>query len=178
MLIKYNNLTIRSAIKEDAEVLCSWWNDGKVMAHAGFPKGLGTSTNNVEKQISEDVAGINERLIIEMEGVPSGEMSYRKVGTEIVEIGIKICDSSSRERGYGKCLLSMLIGYLFNDLGYKKIVLDTNLNNHRAQHVYEDLGFKKLRVNKDAWTDQVGQLQSSVDYELIKENFVDFRTYD
>lgn len=59
----------------------------------------------------------------------------------------------------------MLIGQLFA-MGYQKIVLDTNLANTRAQHVYEKLGFKKVRVNVDAWKDQLGQWQSSVDYEL------------
>lgn len=59
----------------------------------------------------------------------------------------------------------MLIGQLFA-MGYEKIVLDTNLANTRAQHVYEKLGFKKIRVNIDAWKDQLGRMQSSIDYEL------------
>ena len=67
----------------------------------------------------------------------------------------------------------MLIGELFAR-GYKKIILNTNLNNKRAQHVYETLGFSKVRENIDSWTNQVGEIQSSVDYELIPENFVDF----
>ena len=49
---------------------------------------------------------------------------------------------------------------------------ETNL---RAQHVYESLGFQKLRVNIDSWTDQLGNKQSAVDYELTEDNFIDFR---
>ena len=74
----------------------------------------------------------------------------------------------------GRILLSMLIKSLFTEHGYEKIVLNTNLKNARAQHVYELLGFQKLRVNIDSWRDQTGILQSSVDYELIKENFINF----
>ena len=59
-------------------------------------------------------------------------------------------------------------------MGYEKIVLDTNLNNKRAQHVYESLGFRKLRVNMDSWKDQLGRWQSSVDYELIPEDFKNY----
>ena len=59
--------------------------------------------------------------------------------------------------------------------GFDKIVLDTNLTNLRAQHVYESLGFRKLRINYDSWTDQLGNKQSAVDYELTEDNFVDFR---
>ena len=95
------------------------------------------------------------------------------MGDNIAEIGIKICDSLYQEKGLGKKILSMLIGELFAR-GYKKIILDTNLNNKRAQHVYETLGFSKVRENIDSWTNQVGEIQSSVDYELIPENFVDF----
>ena len=62
------------------------------------------------------------------------------------------------------------LGALF-DAGYQKIVLDTNLNNARAQHVYETLGFRRVRVNADAWTDQLGVPQSSVDYELTKNEY-------
>lgn len=67
----------------------------------------------------------------------------------------------------------MLIGWLFQN-GYSKIILDTNLKNTRAQHVYESLGFRKVRTNIDAWKDQIGQLQSSIDYELLKRDFISF----
>lgn len=63
---------------------------------------------------------------------------------------------------------------MFSNYGYKKIVLDTNLNNTRAQHVYDKLGFKKIRVKNNSWENQLGELQSSVDYELVEENFNDF----
>lgn len=67
----------------------------------------------------------------------------------------------------------MFIDELFN-MGFKKIILDTNLKNTRAQHIYELLGFKKVRVNENSWTDQLGELQTSVDYELIESDFVDW----
>lgn len=59
-------------------------------------------------------------------------------------------------------------------MGYEAIILDTNVKNKRAQHVYEALGFTKLRVRENAWKNQVGELQSFVDYKLYPENFVDF----
>ena len=71
-------------------------------------------------------------------------------------------------------MLSLLINTLFKDLGYKKITLDTNLNNLRAQHVYETLGFQKLRINLDAWNNQIGELQSSIYYELEEKDFMNY----
>lgn len=57
----------------------------------------------------------------------------------------------------------MLINSLFNDYGYEKIILDTNLNNTRAQHVYELLGFKRLRVSYNSWNDRLKNPKSYAD---------------
>ena len=168
MYIRYDTLLIRDAVTADAQQLTAWWNDGAVMAHAGFPLGLGTTVEKV-------IAGLcNGRLVLEENEQLIGEACYRKVGEGIAEIGIKICETGCQNRGLGRIILSMLISWLFEQ-GFEKIVLDTNLTNKRAQHVYESLGFRKLRINYDSWTDQLGNKQSAVDYELTKENFIDFR---
>ena len=168
MDIQYKNLSIRDAVAADAQQLTAWWNDGAVMAHAGFPLGLGTTVEKV-------IAGLgNGRLVLEENERLIGEACYRKVGEGIAEIGIKICETDCQNRGLGRIILSMLISRLFEQ-GFEKIVLDTNLTNKRAQHVYESLGFRKLRINYDSWTDQLGNKQSAVDYELTEENFIDFR---
>ena len=168
MNLQYKNLIIRDAVAADAEQLTVWWNDGTVMAHAGFPNGLGTTVEKV-------IAGLgNGRLVLEENERLIGEACYRKVGEGIAEIGIKICETDCQNRGLGRVILSMLISWLFAQ-GFEKIVLDTNLTNKRAQHVYESLGFRKLRINYDSWTDQLGNKQSAVDYELTEDSFEDFR---
>ena len=174
MLLKHNNLIIRNATEKDAEQLAMWWNDGKIMAHAGFPNGTGQTAQSIAKSLQEDTDTTHRRLIIEMDNMPIGEMNYRNKGSQTVEIGIKICDFSKQNKGMGKVLLSMLISALFKDFGYQKIILDTNLKNKRAQHVYEQLGFTKLRVNQNSWTNQIGELQSSIDYELYQKDFINF----
>lgn len=173
MLI-YKNIVIRNAAVEDACLLEKWWNDGNIMAHAGFPNGTGQTVESIVKNIEKDADKVHRRMMIELDGVPIGETNYSNVGEGIAEIGIKICDFTKHDKGYGKIILSMLISYLFDELGYSKIILDTNVNNRRAQHVYERLGFSKIRVRQNAWSNQFGELQSSVDYELTKEHFVNF----
>lgn len=164
MKVSYKNLTIRQADDSDAKQLAAWWNDGTVMAHAGFPNGLGTTEEEVLKGLG------NGRMVILENDHLIGECSYRDINDGVAEIGIKICETNCQNRGIGKRILSMLIGWLFRN-GYSKIVLDTNLTNTRAQHVYESLGFRKVRINIDSWKDQLGRLQSSVDYELIEKDF-------
>ena len=171
MYLQYRDLAIRNAVSADVPLLVKWWNDGAVMVHAGFPNGLHTTVEAETEQLLQDSDETGRRLIIEHDGIPIGEMCYRNRGEKEAVIGIKICEPAKQEKGLGRILLSMLI---FTEYGYEKIVLDTNLKNVRAQHVYELLGFQKLRVNIDSWRDQTGILQSSVDYELTKENFINF----
>ena len=189
MRLEQGKLCIKNAEKEDCKQLVSWWNDGAVMAHAGFPNGLGTNEEKVQKQIAADSDDTRRRLIIWYDRNRIGEMSYANLGDNLEEIGedaienhtadigIKICNPTFQEKGLGKIVLSMLIRELFSR-GYTKIVLDTNLKNKRAQHVYERLGFQKVNVRMDAWIDQVGEKQNVVDYELTKEHFVDFALLD
>lgn len=174
MLLTYENLMLRNATIDDASQLAAWWNDGSIMAHAGFPNGIGQTAKEIADSIKTDTDDTRRRLIIEIAQTPIGEMSYGNMGNGTAEIGIKICDFSLHDKGYGKKLLSVLISSLFNDLGYKKIVLDTNVNNKRAQHVYERLGFRRLRVRENSWTNQLGELQSSIDYEMYPEDFINF----
>ena len=189
MRLEQGKLCIKNAEQEDCKQLVSWWNDGAVMAHAGFLNGLGTNEEKVQKQIAADSDDTRRHLVIWYDGNRIGEMSYANLGDSLEEtgedtienrtadIGIKICNSTFQEKGLGKIVLSMLIRELFSR-GYTKIVLDTNLKNKRAQHVYERLGFQKVNIRMDAWIDQVGKKQSVVDYELTKEHFVDFALMD
>ena len=83
MKIQYEKLIIRQAEVADAKQLATWWNDGAVMAHAGFPNGLGTT----EEEVIEGLG--NGRMVIEESDHLIGECNYRNVADGIAEIGIK-----------------------------------------------------------------------------------------
>jgi RimJ/RimL family protein N-acetyltransferase len=170
MYLKNNALTIRNATPSDVQILCEWWADGKVMAHAGFPNGIYTDPHKLMDRIKNETDA-SRILIIEINNKSVGEMSYI-IKDKTAEIGIKICDFFYQEKGYGTIALKMLIAYLFDDLKVKKIILDTNINNARAQHVYEKLEFKRIATRTDAFKDQLGIFQSCFDYEL-KSSYVE-----
>lgn len=170
MIIKNENLTIRSAEQKDAIILTMWWNDGKVMEHVGFPEGLNQSIEKTIKQIGYNDNNESQLCIIEVDNKRIGETNY-KIKAEVAEIGIKICVPTYQNKGYGTKILKILIKFLFDNYNIEKIILDTNLKNKRAQHVYEKVGFIKLRVNKDSWKDQLGIMQSSVDYEMTRDQY-------
>ena len=93
MFEQVDNLTIRNATVEDADLLSAWWNNGKIMAHAGFPNGTGETTQCIAEKISKDDDDICRRLIIAHSKIPIGEMSYYNVGNDTVEIEIKVYHS-------------------------------------------------------------------------------------
>ena len=172
MLIRYDNILIRNATLEDAKLLKDWWSDGSIMFHAGFPFGINIKLEEIEGFIKKEKDENARTLIIEYDNLPIGEMSYRRLDDNVTEIGIKICNENMQSKGLGYKIMKLFMHELFEGLNYDKIVLDTNLNNIRAQRLYEKLGFRKLRINQDSWKNQLGILQSSVDYEIIREEFL------
>lgn len=177
MELQFENVHIRNAEAADAVCLARWWNDGSVMAHAGFPHGLGTTAEAVAQSIAQDREETRRRLILALDSVPIGEMCYRMVEGGKAEIGIKICEAAQQGHGYGRIALSLLIRALF-ERGVPAVVLDTDLENHRAQHVYESLGFTRLGIRRNCWRNQIGELRSAVDYEIIPGRLVDFARHE
>lgn len=173
MEVSYQKITIRNATVKDATQLSVWWNDGSVMAHAGFPRGLGITPEKIATEIAADTDDTRRRLMLLHDGIPIGEMCYRRVDSCTADIGIKICEASYQEKQIGRIALSLLIRALFQ-MGYTRIILDTNPNNTRARHVYEKLGFRMLRIRENCWSNQLGELESAVDYELTQDAFQDF----
>lgn len=176
MKTQRGSITIRSASSEDAVQLNTWWNDGSVMAHAGFPNGLGESLERTQELVALNKDRLSQRCIIEIDGIAVGECSYRIIDNE-AELGFKICTPDYQNRGYGTQIVEMLIDFIFSDEAINqvtkidRVVLDTNLNNKRAQHVYEKIGFVQTGIRYDNWKDQLGRPQSSVDYALTREAF-------
>lgn len=173
MNIIYKDILIRNVIETDASQLASWWNDGSVMAHAGLPNGVNTNEERIKEQI-KNYTDQHRVLMIEYKGKAIGEMNYEFSDDDRCEIGIKICDSTYQEKGLGRVILTLFIEELFK-MGAKTIFLTTNLNNKRAQHVYEKLGFKKIRIEYDSWTNQLGEKQSIVYYELKENGLIGFK---
>ena len=169
--LKNGRLSIRDVSLEDADILCRWWNNGQLMIHVGFPRGLGTDIQKVRRQLSSPESG-SHLCLLELDGRPVGEISYRDKGNHVAFIGVKVCDLDEQGKGHGTNFIRMFLGYLFQDLHFKKVTLDTLLSNKRAQNVYEKIGFRRVGVSHGTWTDQLGELQAGVDYELDKADFL------
>ena len=50
-------------LREDAQQLAAWWNDGSIMAHAGFPNGIGKSVQDIADSLQKDSDVTQRRLM-------------------------------------------------------------------------------------------------------------------
>lgn len=163
-----DRLAMRPACAGDAPLLCSWWNDGALMAHAGFPQGLGITVREVALQLGKDAA--SHRMILLEEGRPVGEAVWRPKGGA-AEIGIKICVPSARGRHLGTQYLHALLRMLFGQYGFEVICLTTAAENGRARHVYEKLGFVQT-ASFPFQTKQMPRPCKAMEYRLTKETYM------
>ena len=87
---------------QDAGQLAQWWNDGRVMAHAGFPNGTGETVQEIAETI-KNCDTSHRLLMIEMDDIAIGEMSVRWKADATAAIGIKLMRCfPGRTKGIGK----------------------------------------------------------------------------
>ncbi len=171
MKLKMKNGSLEYATKEDVERLANWWADGRVMEHAGFPKGLRTNKENLAKRLEKQAIDSVLWMIKDSQQHPIGEMNHT-IKDGVATLGIKICDLKSQNKGMGKTALKTLIRYLFQTFKIDRMWLDTMIENKRAQHVYQSLHFKQTKINKAHWKDQLGNMRTSVEFELSRKTFL------
>src|SRR5699024_1142166 len=100
MRIQQDSIVIGSATINDAIQLYKWWNDGRVMEHAGFLNGLGESMEDTIDNIRSWEGKLSQLCIIEIDGKPVGELNYKIKGDNVAYPGWKICDFSYQNQGY------------------------------------------------------------------------------
>lgn len=182
MIIEKDNIVIRSANVDDAIQLNKWWNNGEVMEHAGFPKGLGQSLEETIDEISNWEGKLSKLCMIEIDGKVVGELGYRIKGDGAVYPGWKVCDFDYQNQGYGPQIIKLLFEFLFTDENINskfpidRIIWDTMIENKRAQYVYEHkIKARKIAIKENSWQDQLGNWRSSVDYGISREEFLNAR---
>lgn len=169
--INKKTFEIKSAEESDAKTLRKWWNDGKIMEHAGFPLGLGITLDKIKEIIAKN-SDTRQLLMIFCEQKPIGEMNY-KITDNIASFGIKICNEKFQNGGYGPKILNHLFNFLFTKKNVDKIKCDTNLNNIRAQLVYEKkMNMTRVKTEYNNYINQIGEKRSTTYFEITKQDFL------
>ncbi|WP_185213178.1 GNAT family N-acetyltransferase [Sphingobacterium mizutaii] len=95
--------------------------------------------NSISKQIATHI------LVKKIEGKIVGFATLGAKNSELADIGLVAVDASYRGKGIAKELVNSAIK-LSKELGYKKIQVVTQLDNHPANLLYTKSGFKQHTI--------------------------------
>lgn len=104
--------------------------------------------------------------IVELRGQPIGFIQFYKWSSyedEATEVGIPfddltygidvfIGDPYLTDKGLGTKIVSLVSGYLIDELNASAVALTTDVSNRRAQRCYEKAGFRKVKEVLDTDT--------------------------
>lgn len=175
-----NQIAIRSLKVEDAPLFAKWWNNGELMSSVGFKRGMGITEEELLESLTREVSDQNpfrERrryVVLDIKNNnPIGELVYGQLDMENSKcgLGIKICELDYQGKGYGQDTLITFMNYLYRHFELKKIEIDTLADNLRALSLYEKIGFRQTRIEKNYWTDPEGIKHDLIFMELDKKDW-------
>lgn len=159
-MISSGDITIRPMKDEesDYQLMAKWLSDPLVYEFIyGKPKDLDWVKKKYGSRILKKEK-INAGLIefknqsigyIQYFNIKPYEKDYELQNTQnIWAIDMWIGEPDFWEKGIGSKSLKLLVNYIFKNLGAKKIIIDPHTDNPRAIHVYEKVGFKKVKILK------------------------------
>ncbi|MBN2848430.1 MAG: GNAT family N-acetyltransferase [Coriobacteriia bacterium] len=109
-------------------------------------------------EIADDVAGL-----IQFHEVPDPD--YKHAGVDVTLAG------GHQERGLGTEALRVLIRYLIDVRRHHRITIDPAVDNARAIHVYEKVGFRPVGVMRRYERGADGTWHDNLLMELLAEEF-------
>jgi aminoglycoside 6'-N-acetyltransferase len=98
-----------------------------------------------------------------IEYAEESDPDYRHVGVDL------FVSTNAQGRGVGTDALRTLIAYLLDDLGHHRVIIDPAIENKRAIHVYEKLGFRRVGVMRRYERAVDGEWRDGLLMELLAE---------
>ena len=156
-IIEKDSVSLRLLTEQDKPLLLKWLTDERILNFWEGKSTVYTFEKVTEKYYSEkDVKKI--RAIIEYEGKAIGYVQMYKLNKELlneyeypltdkVVYGIDqfIGEPEYWDKGIGTKFMKLVLQYLTKEKNAEIIILDPHADNPRAIHVYEKVGFKKIK---------------------------------
>ncbi|TDL31548.1 N-acetyltransferase [Jeotgalibacillus sp. S-D1] len=152
---KHDQLAVRYLTKKDVPLLAKWLSDPKVLSYYEGRDNPFDEKRVLEKFFRE--LNNEAKCIIEYDHEPIGYLQYYEVdnGTKFMYgVNDKKCvfgmdqfvgETAYWNKGIGTRLIGEMTEYLFVEYKADSIVMDPQVRNKRALHVYEKCGFKKVK---------------------------------
>jgi aminoglycoside 6'-N-acetyltransferase len=108
------------------------------------------------------------------EGTIAGSIQYaEETDPDYRHAGVDLFVSARFQgRGIGTDALRAVLTYLVDDLGHHRVIIDPAVENARAIHVYEKLGFRRVGVMRRYERGSDGEWRDGLLMELLAEEFV------
>lgn len=138
------DIRIKETSLDDLENVARLWNDGEVMFYVGFPEGLGTNAEKLEKWLKWAVSKPNRcHYSVYADGIGYCGETFYEVDEKykLSALDIKLF-KESRGKGIAYKALSFAIEQAFNEGGAEVVYVDPVLENKKAWALYEKLGFE------------------------------------
>jgi aminoglycoside 6'-N-acetyltransferase len=113
-------------------------------------------------------------LVIELGGDIAGVIHYHEESDpdyKRAQVDILVA-GGRQEQGLGTEALRVLIAWLIDERGHHRITMDPAVDNTRAIHVYEKVGFKPIGVARRYERGADGQWHDALLMDLLAEEFV------
>ena len=150
------DVSLRKLERNDAYVSYKWRNDPEVFKYTGTVYDheitLETELHWIERVIKNDD---EYRCAIIADNCYVGNIYLTNIDDEKAEYHIFIGEKSYWGKGVAKKASIEIIRYGFEYLNLKKIVLEVHLQNNTAIHLYEKLGFTRLRRDSNFITMEI-----------------------
>jgi len=153
---------LRAVERADLPAFVRWFNDPEVTRFLLRSPPMGMEE---EERWFEHLRDREERVfsIETLEGKLIGNIGIIHVDyhDRKADIGIAIGEKDHWSRGYGRDAITVLLGYMFDEMNLERVWLYADQKNERAISCYEKCGFKReglLRHNhfkNDEYTDDV-----------------------
>lgn len=156
-IIEKDSVSLRLLTEQDKPLLLKWLTDERILTFWEGKSTVYTFEKVTENYYSEeDVECI--RAIIECDGKSIGYVHMYKLNEELlneyeypltdkVVYGIDqfIGEPEYWDKGIGTKFMKLVLQYLTKEKNAEIIILDPHADNPRAIHVYEKVGFKKIK---------------------------------
>lgn len=108
------------------------------------------------------------------EGTVAGSIQYaEETDPDYRHAGVDLFVSERFQgRGIGTDALRAVLTYLIDDLGHHRVIIDPAVENTRAVHVYEKLGFRRVGVMRRYERGSDGEWHDGLLMELLADEFV------
>lgn len=168
-------VTLRAFRRDDLEHLCRFNNDVAVELAGGGDPPYPQSLERLQAEFDAEASkgGRNgPGFAIEADGHFIGQCALFRFDdvAHTAELGITIGDKAYWGKGYGREAIALLLDYGFRLRNLRKIWLQVNGDNERAQHAYRACGFvEEGRLRQHVWSN--GQYVDLVQMGVLREEW-------